>query len=188
MTKPQVASSGATELNRLRLYGTFGSNKVMAGELSRLVRRAATQCRLPDATRHGPSSVSYPYQAQAAAVAVRYHRTSARVLWELARSEAPRLEGLYADFRAWRAETALALPATAAFSVQTHGVEEFAAGERQGVGAIKNALIDGARQRGQEWMLSVEQPEVQFDVRYADGSVLLSVDLAGRPMHQRGYR
>ncbi len=84
----------------LRLIGVYGTNKVLAGELSRLVRRARDDVRVPVADRLGPGSVSYPFDARMAVVAVRYHRTSARVLWQVMSSRATRLEPLYADLLA----------------------------------------------------------------------------------------
>ncbi len=183
-----VETTNWQESNRLRLIGSFGSNKVMAGELSRLVRRATDDCRLPEPAKHGTSSISYPFIPQVAAVAMRYHRTCARLLWELVRLRAGRLERLYEALSAWAEQTDAALPEQAGISVTVQRVEDFPAGERQIVGTVKNALIDGMKRRGREWHLAPEHPDLLFDVRYWEEDVIVSVDLAGRAMHQRGYR
>lgn len=175
--------------DRLRLVGTVGANKAMAGELSRLVRRAYDDVRVPAAVKEGASAVSYPFDVRMAAAAVRYHRTCARVLWELFRSPAKRLEPLYVDLgQAVSKDSRSWLWDGAKISVRAFGVDDFAAGERQVVGTVKNALIDGARGRGVHLSVDAEYPDLIFDVRMVDNCISVSLDLAGRPMHQRGYR
>lgn len=173
----------------LRLVGTFGSNKIMAGELSRLVRRARDDVRMPVPERLGAGSIAYPFDRRIAEVAVRYHRTSARVLWQVMASRATRLEPLYAELLAsmsrerpswfWHGAT---------LSVRAFGVQDFAAGERQVVGVVKNAIVEGAAKQGIALRVDPERPDVWIDVRLLEGNLLVSVDLAGQPMHQRGYR
>src|SRR5690606_728822 len=41
---------------------------------------------------------------------------------------------------------------------------------------------------GLELVVDPARPDVWIDVRMLDGQIIVSVDLAGRPMHQRGYR
>jgi 23S rRNA G2445 N2-methylase RlmL len=67
-------------------------------------------------------------------------------------------------------------------------VQDFAAGERQIVGVVKNALIDGAKTRGVRLSVDPERPDLNIGVRLYDGKIYVSLDLAGRPMHERGYR
>jgi 23S rRNA G2445 N2-methylase RlmL len=173
----------------LRLIGVYGTNKVLAGELSRLVRRARDDVRVPVADRLGPGSVSYPFDRRMAEVAVRYHRTSARVLWQVMSSSATRLEPLYADLiEAMKHQPETWFWHGATISVRAFGVSEFNAGERQVVGVVKNAIVDGAKQRGIGLSVDPDRPDVWIDVRLLEGQLLVSIDLAGRPMHQRGYR
>lgn len=175
--------------HQLRLVGSAGSNKVMAGELSRLVRRAYDDIRVPVPKKEGAEGLSYPFDARMAATAVRFHRTSARVLWELYRLPATRLEPLYAELTSLvRQDSRDWLDGARRISVQAFGVQDFAAGSRQVVGTVKNALVAGAEARGFQLTVDGETPELQFDVRLVDGQVSVSLDLAGRPMHQRGYR
>jgi 23S rRNA G2445 N2-methylase RlmL len=176
-------------LDELRLVGLGGANKIMAGELSRLVGRAFDRYALPEPKKQGTGSLLYPFEPKLAALAVRYHRTSARVLWDLYSSDATRLEPLYADLleliSADRREWALS---GARFSVSAYNVQDFAAGERQIVGVVKNALIDGAKSRGVRLSVDPERPDLNIGVRLYDGKIYVSLDLAGRPMHERGYR
>jgi 23S rRNA G2445 N2-methylase RlmL len=173
----------------LRLVGTFGSNKVMAGELSRLVRRARDDVRMPVPERLGAGSVAYPFDRRIAQVAVRYHRTSARVLWQVMSSQATRLEPLYADLlTAMVSERPNWFWDGATITVRAFGVQDFAAGERQVVGVVKNAIVDGAAKQGIAISVDPERPDISIDVRLLEGNLLVSIDLAGTPMHQRGYR
>lgn len=191
--------TASTTINTLQLLGLGGANKVMAGELSRLCRRAFSQERSKELLekpplKAGPGGLVYPFAPDLASLAVTYHRTSARVLWGLYQSYASRLEPLFdelveavsEDERGW-------MKAGAKFSVLAFHPESLEAGERQVVGVVKNALIEGAKRRGIELKLETEHPELVFHVRGSEDRegrplVIVSLDLAGRPMHQRGYR
>ncbi len=175
--------------DRLRLVGIGGSNKIMAGELSRLVRRAYDDVRVPIPLKEGPGAVSYPFDVRLASTAVRYHRTSARVLWERYRSAAQRLEPLYdelrraieADERRWTWDGA-------SISVRAFGVDAFPAGQRQVVGTIKNAIVDAAAAFGERLRVEPTRPDLTIDVRWVDDQLSIALDMAGMPMHHRGYR
>jgi len=161
----------------------------MAGELSRLVRRGLPEVRLEEPKKQGLGSVTYPFDPRLGWLAVQHHRTSARVLWDLYETRAARLEPLYdellraasEDRRPWCWDGAR-------LSVEAYGVEEFAAGERQIVGTVKNALIDGAASRRMALTVEPEHPELRVQVRLYEGTLVVSLDLSGRPMHMRGYR
>src|SRR5690606_26467095 len=93
----QARMNASTTINTLQLLGLGGANKVMAGELSRLCRRAFTQERSKallekPPQKAGPGGLVYPFAPDLAALSVTYHRTSARVLWGLYQSYANRLE------------------------------------------------------------------------------------------------
>ena len=62
--------------DRLRLVGPPGSNKVMAGELSRVVRRALGGFRLAEPRKAGPGALVYPFDRELALVAASYCRTA----------------------------------------------------------------------------------------------------------------
>lgn len=191
--------SDARKIDFLHLVGLGGSNKVMAGELSRLARRALDGERSRELLsrpplKSGPGGLLYPFAPDLAKVAVNYHRSSARVLWDLYSSEATRLEPLFEgllglvaeDEREWMTEGL-------SFSVLPFRTRSVEAGERQVVGVVKNALIEGASRRGIALRLDPDRPDLTFHVRGSEdrdgkGYITISIDLAGRPMHQRGYR
>jgi 23S rRNA G2445 N2-methylase RlmL len=176
-------------LDELRLVGAGGTNKVMAGELSRLTRRALGDLRLPEPRKDGLGALAYPFEPRLARLAAFYHRTSARVLWDLFESRAQRLEPLFDDVVNVVAEQAQRyLWNDARISVYSHAVSEFAAGERQVVGTVKNGIIAGAAERGIRVVLDPETPDVVFSVRGGEDCLRVAIDLAGRPMNQRGYR
>lgn len=182
-------SNEAKIVSSLRLLGVAGANKIMAGELSRLVRRRHDDVRVPIPDKQGPGALCYPFDPRMASVAVGYHRTSARVLWELYRCPATRLEPLYAqlcdaiarDVRTWFWDGAT-------LSVSAFSVRDFAAGERQVVGTVKNAVVEAAAARGAHLRVDPEHPDLVIDVRVVEGQVSVALDLAGMPMHRRGYR
>ncbi len=186
-------------VNRLRLIGVQGAGKVMAGELSRLVGRALdgdplARFRSVTPVKLGSGSLGYPFDPEVARVAVSYHRTSARVLWDLYESKASRLEPLYAELvEAVASDTRGWAWNGAKISVHAFAPRSVEAGERQVVGTVKNALIDGAARRGVRLEVSPDEADIELHARShldADGTpkLTVSVDLAGRPMHQRGYR
>jgi len=183
------ANAPAPTDDLLRLIGVPGTNKVMAGELSRLAGRARGHVRLPVPAKEGLGALAYPFDRDTAALAVRYHRTASRVLWGLFQSRAARLEPLYDDLLA-----AMSVEARdwfrdgTTFSVSPANTRSFAAGGRQMVGVVKNAVIDGAARRGLRLAVDPDDPDVFLEVRMHEDVVAVSVDLAGRPMNQRGYR
>jgi 23S rRNA G2445 N2-methylase RlmL len=176
-------------VDHLQLVGITGANKVMAGELSRLVRRAYDDVRLPEPKKEGQGAVTYPFDLRTAAVAVMHHRTASRVYWNLYRSRAERLEPLYDDLcaaiategRPWFVDGKT-------FSVNPASTQEFAAGARQLVGVVKNALIDTAAKRGLTLRVDPENPDLVFAVKVFEGTTTVSLDLGGQAMNQRGYR
>jgi len=176
-------------IDNLRLIGISGTNKVMTGELSRLARRAVQGIRVPTPKKQGLGALVYPFDTQLAEVAVSYHRTCSRVLWDLFESSARRLEPLYEELVADIAEDERGwLWDGASISIRPRNVQSFAAGERQIVGTVKNALIDGAAKRGMTLDVDAHEADIEIAVRIHDGVLSVSVDLAGGPMHQRGYR
>ncbi len=176
-------------VDRLALIGGAGTNKVMAGELSRLVKRAFDAVRLPEPKKEGQGAVLYPFHREVAALAVRYHRTSSRVLWDLYESPARRLEPLYDDLlAAVLAETRPWLRDGLTFSIHPGATHEFPAGGRQLVGVLKNALIDAAAQRGIQLRVKVDDPDLHFVIRCTETHTVASLDLAGQSMNLRGYR
>ena len=174
--------------NTLRLVGSPGTNKVMMGELIRIAQRTLS-VRPPAPRKAGTGTLIYPFDPALARAAVSYHRTATRVLWDLFESDAPRLEPLYdalladmlEDERPWYWDGA-------GITVQARNVGAFAAGERQIVGTVKNALIDGAAARGVHLRLAPDAPDIHVALRMQDETMTVSLDLAGASLSQRGYR
>jgi 23S rRNA G2445 N2-methylase RlmL len=160
----------------------------MAGEASRLTRRGLG-VRLEEPKKDGTGGLVYPFEPNVAALWVRYHRTAARVLWDLYSSTDDRLEPLYeslreaivADDRPWAFDGAK-------LSVQAFRVQAFKAGERQVVGTVKNAILEAWAERGVNMSVDPERPDIVVSVREYSERLVISLDLAGRPLHQRGYR
>lgn len=175
-------------VDTLHLIGSPDTNKVMMGELSRLARRALSG-RLPEPRKQGRGGLLYPFDPDLAYLAVSYHRTATRVLWDLYESSAARLEPLYAelvadvcaDSRQWFWDGAR-------ISVSARNVAAFAAGERQIVGTVKNAIVDGAGERGVRLRVDPDTPDIYLTARMHDDTLGVSIDLAGASLSRRGYR
>ena len=86
-------------LGNLRLVGGAETNKVMGGEMMRLVKRGLHRVRLPDPKKEGTGQLLYPFTPELAHLAVHHHRTCARVFWDLYTSQASRLEPLYDELQ-----------------------------------------------------------------------------------------
>lgn len=187
-------------IDRLRLLGTYGSNKVMDGELSRLARRAFEEERFQAFRAHpavklGPGALGYPFSSDLAALAATYHRTSARALWDLYELKEHRLEPLYETLRALieQEERPIFHEGVRTISVEAFSELPIEAGQRQIIGTVKNAIVDGARHFGLELSVDARRADLVFHVRggvdaSGESITLLSLDIAGRPLHERGYR
>src|SRR5206468_9314695 len=61
--------------------------------------------------------------------------------------------------------------------------------ERQIVGTVKNALIDGAAKRGVRLRVDADRPTSRWVARLdAAGELVISIDLGGGSLSQRGWR
>jgi len=176
-------------VDELRIVGSTQTNVVMAAEVVRVARRALKQ-RPPEPRKEGLGQLVYPFDPELAWAAVTYLRTPTRVLWDVYRTRAPRLEPLYDELladvaddrrRLWRDGQGI--------SVEARRVERFAAGERQIVGTVKNALLDGAHRRGARLHVDPFHPATRWVARMDDaGDLVISIDLGGGSLSQRGWR
>lgn len=176
-------------VDELRIVGSTQTNVVMEAELKRVAQRALRK-RPPAARKEGLGQLVLPFDPELAWAAVTYLRTPTRVVWDVYRSNATRLEPLYdelvrdvlGDRRAlWHDGDGI--------SVEVRRVERFAAGERQIVGTVKNALVDGAGRRGVRLHVDPERPATRWVARVDDhGELVVSVDLGGGSLSQRGWR
>jgi putative N6-adenine-specific DNA methylase len=180
-------------VDRLRIVGSPLTNKVMAGELSRLAVRALGR-RPAEPRKAGTGTLVYPFDPGVAVVAATYLRTGTRALWDVYASPAQRLEPLYAelvadvagDDRGWVGDGE-------SISVEAGNIGRFAAGARQIVGVVKNAIVDGMARRGARVRVDPDRPDARVHARLDDdGSLVVSLDLVSgrdrRSMSQRGWR
>jgi 23S rRNA G2445 N2-methylase RlmL len=176
-------------VDELRIIGSTQTNVVMAAELIRIAQRAIRQ-RPPEPRKEGLGQLVYPFDRDLAWAAVTYMRTPTRVLWDVYRSRAQRLEPLYDDLVADIRGDARALWRDGdGISVEARRVEQFAAGERQIVGTVKNALVDTLARRGIRLHVDPERPATRWVARQDDrGDLVVSIDLGGGSLSQRGWR
>ncbi len=176
-------------VDELRIIGSTQTNVVMEAELIRIAQRAVKQ-RPGKPRKEGLGQLVFPFDRDLAWAAVTYMRTPTRVLWDVYRTSATRLEALYDDLVAdmsadprplWRDGDGI--------SVEARRVDEFAAGERQVVGTVKNALIDALGRRGKRLHVDPERPATRWVARMEDnGELIVSIDLGGGSLSQRGWR
>src|SRR5205814_5980296 len=140
--------------------------------------------------KEGLGQLVYPFDRELAWAAVTYLRTPTRVLWDLYRSRATRLEPLYDELVAdVRGDTRAVFRDRDGISVEARHVEAFAAGERQVVGTVKNALIDAAARRNVRLHVDPQRPATRWVARLSDaGELVVSIDLGGGSLSQRGWR
>lgn len=131
--------------------------------------------------------VSFQGELEAGLRACLHSRVAMRVLLQLARFPAQDAVGLYdgaraVDWTAWLgARTTLAVEATVRDSAITHSM--FAALK------VKDAVVDALRERlGARPDVDPKDPDVQIVLHLAGDEADLSLDLAGAPLHKRGYR
>ncbi len=173
----------------LRLVGSAQTNRAMEAELVRLCRRGLER-RPPAARRDGTGQLIYPWDDALGGLAFAYHRTSTRVVRDLYALTARRLEPLYDELRDAIAGDPRPWTAGArSLSVEVRRVAQFAAGERQIVGTVKNAIVDALASRGQRLAIDPERPDLLLVARQDDrGRMLVSLDLGGGTRTRRGWR
>jgi 23S rRNA G2445 N2-methylase RlmL len=176
-------------VDELRIIGSTQTNVVMAAELIRIAQRTVKQ-RPPEPRKEGLGQLVYPFDRDLAWAAVTYMRTCTRVLWDVYRSRADRLEPLYEELVADIRDDARALWRDGdGISVEARRVDDFAAGERQIVGTVKNALVDTIARRGIRLHVDPQRPATRWVARQDDkGELVISIDLGGGSLSQRGWR
>jgi 23S rRNA (guanine2445-N2)-methyltransferase len=150
------------------------------------LRRELSALRLA-AVRGDRGGVSFEGPLEAGMRACLHARTAMRVLLELARFEAPTAEALYEGARAvaWEewltVRTTLAVEATVSSSAITHS--GYAALK------VKDAVVDALRDKlGARPDVDPKDPDVPIVLHLARGVATVALDLAGEPLHRRGYR
>ena len=83
-------------VDELRIVGSTQTNVVMSAELIRVAQRAVRK-RPTNPRKEGLGQLVYPFDRDLAWAAVTYMRTPTRVVWDVYRSHADRLEPLYEE-------------------------------------------------------------------------------------------
>jgi 23S rRNA G2445 N2-methylase RlmL len=176
-------------VDELRIVGSTQTNVVMSAELIRIAQRAV-KIRPPNPRKEGLGQLVYPFDRDLAWAAVTYMRTPTRVVWDVYRSRANRLEPLYEELCDDISNDGRPLFRDGdGISVEARRVEEFAAGERQIVGTVKNALVDTMARRGVRLRVDPDRPTTRWVARQDDqGHMVISIDLGGGSLSQRGWR
>jgi len=150
------------------------------------LRRELSALRLK-AVRGDRGGVSFEGPLEAGMRACLHARTAMRVLLELARWPAPTADALYEGARAveWETwlttRTTLAVEASVSSSAITHS--GYAALK------VKDAAVDALREKvGARPDVDAKDPDVRIVLHLARGEATLSLDLAGEPLHRRGWR
>jgi putative N6-adenine-specific DNA methylase len=164
----------------MRFFATCakGTEGALRAELAAL--------KLP-AVRGGRGGVHFEGRLEHAAKACLWSRTAMRVLLELAAFPVGSAEALYegaraVDWTAWlTARTTLAVEASGAAPGLTH--TGFAALK------VKDAVVDALRDRlGARPDVDPKAPDVPIVLHLEGGQATVSLDLAGEPLHRRGWR
>ena len=176
-------------VDELRVIGSTQTNVVMAAELVRVARRAVN-VRPPEPRKEGLGQLVYPFDRDLAWAAVTYLRTPTRVLWDLYKLRSGRLEPLYDELcEDLRGDTRELWRDGDGISVEARHVEDFAAGERQIVGTVKNALVDTAARRRVRLHVDPDRPATRVVARLDDsGALVISIDLGMGSLSHRGWR
>jgi putative N6-adenine-specific DNA methylase len=150
------------------------------------LRRELAGLHLAD-VRGDRGGVSFQGELEAGMRACLHARSAMRVLLELARFPAPSADALYQGVRgvAWQdwltVRTTLAVEATVGFSAITHS--GFAALK------VKDGVVDALRDTlGARPDVAPKDPDVRIVLHLQRDQAALSLDLAGAPLHRRGYR
>ena len=150
------------------------------------LRRELSGLRLP-AVRGGAGGVSFEGKLETGMRACLHSRVAMRVLLELAHFPAPDPDALYAgvqtiDWTEWLSvRHTFAVEATVANSAMTHS--QYTALK------VKDAVVDALRDRlGARPDVDAKDPDVRLVLHLSHDQADLSLDLAGEPLHRRGYR
>jgi 23S rRNA G2445 N2-methylase RlmL len=175
--------------SQLRVVGSTQTNVAMGAELIRIAQRAIGR-RPPEPRKEGLGQLVYPFDPELAWAATTYLRTPTRVVWDVYRSTAQRLEPLYAELVADVAGDDRALARDGdGISVEVRNVGAIAAGERQVVGTVKNALVDGLARRRVRVHVEPQRPATRWVARCDDrDELVVSIDLGGGSLAHRGWR
>ncbi|MDO8847237.1 MAG: bifunctional 23S rRNA (guanine(2069)-N(7))-methyltransferase RlmK/23S rRNA (guanine(2445)-N(2))-methyltransferase RlmL [Coriobacteriia bacterium] len=137
--------------------------------------------------RETRAAVTFTGPVEAGYRACLWSRLAARVLINLAEFPAATADELYAGVAALPWEEHLAADGTLAIDVvgATSGLTH----TRFTAQKAKDAIVDRLRERtGNRPSVEFERPDLRVNLRLARERAILSIDLSGEPLHERGYR
>jgi len=116
-----------------------------------------------------------------------WSRLASRVLMPLAEFEAPDADALYAGARtiAWDQQLDIAT----SFAVDAVGSTQGVTHSQYAALRIKDAIVDTFRDKtGERPNVDTENPGLRVNLVLRRGKAIVSLNLSGPPLHQRGYR
>ena len=116
-----------------------------------------------------------------------WSRLASRVLMPLAEFEAPDADALYAGARtiAWDQQLDIAT----SFAVDAVGSTQGVTHSQYAALRIKDAIVDTFRDKtGERPNVDTENPGLRVNLVLRKGKAIVSLNLSGPPLHQRGYR
>ncbi len=137
--------------------------------------------------RETRAAVTFAGPLEAGYRACLWSRLASRVLINLAEFPAATAEDLYAGVAAVAWEEHIATDGTLAVDVvgTTSGLTH----TRFAAQKAKDAIVDRLRElSGERPSVDFERPDVRVNLRLARDRAILSIDLSGTPLHERGYR
>ncbi len=165
-------------IHRFHAPAALGLSRLVAGEVKAL---GAKDIRV---TR---SSVSFLGTQEIGYRACLWSRCASRILLELARFPAKDATSLYlgAAQVPWHEH----MDPSQTFAIRATGANRELHHTGFVAQRVKDAVVDSFRKRsGRRPSVDNKAPDVQFQVHLEGTQALVSLDLAGAPLHQRGYR
>jgi len=137
--------------------------------------------------RPGRAGVAFAGELADGYRACLWSRVASRILMRLTTFRMASADDLYAGVRAvpWEEH----LDASKTLAVDFGGMGSGIQDTRFGGVRVKDAVVDRLRElTGDRPSVRVERPDVRLNARLRDGTLTLSLDLSGEPLHRRGYR
>ncbi len=140
-----------------------------------------------DDAREALAGVHFSGPLELAYRACLWSRLASRILLRLAEFDAADADALYAGAQA--VDWSTHLPPDGTFAIDAVGSSAALKNTQYIALRAKDAIVDQFRERtGERPGIDVEQPSIRLNVRLHRDRATLSLDLAGMPLHRRGWR
>jgi 23S rRNA (guanine2445-N2)-methyltransferase / 23S rRNA (guanine2069-N7)-methyltransferase len=137
--------------------------------------------------REALAGVHFAGELDAGYKACLWSRLASRILMPLAQFDVPDADALYAGARAvdWSAHLDIAT----SFAVDAVGSVPGLTHSQYAALRVKDAIVDAFRETtGERPNVNTENPGLRVNLVLRRGRAIVSVNLSGTPLHQRGYR